>query len=593
MNLIRKWSYIKRVFLYSPLMTVGITFFSLLAAVMEGVGLSFLLPIMEVAQQGHPEDPGTMMTIFLGIYEFLHIPFELEYIIIGAMCVMVLRFTSSFLSSWIQEYLKESYVHALRTDTYKHALDAKIPLFDREGSEKILNTLVTEAKTAGQVIRRLVVVGSKSALMAIYACVILYISPLMTLLAIAILGGISVFLRTVIEPAYNLGSKVADANEDIQEAAQAGTQGIREAKLFTITDALKSIFNDYSSNYKISNIAYRRNKFAIDSFFNMCAAVLVLGFIYVGFTWANLSMTQLGIFLFAIFRMSPLASQVHQEYYRMDGELPHLVRTQDFLQELKSSGEPSGNQSPPDTIQDLVFDQVTFTYRTGDTDEQVLDGITLRIERGEFVALVGPSGAGKSTITSLLTRFYQPDNGEIRANGTCIDEFELDAWREKLAVVRQDPYIFNDSLARNIVLYRDRDQQQLEDACRVARVDEFFDELSDGYETLLGDRGVRLSGGQKQRVALARALYKEADVLLLDEATSDLDTGIEQRVQNGIESLDRNHMMLTIAHRLSTVRNADRIYTMKDGGIIEQGTHQQLLEKNGTYADLYASQRDV
>jgi subfamily B ATP-binding cassette protein MsbA len=593
MNLLEKWSYMKKVFLFRPLFTIGITFFSIFAAVMEGVGLSFLLPIMEVAQQGIPENPGMMMSIFLGMYNVLNIPFELIYIIIGAMCVMGLRFASSFMSSWIQEYLRESYIRSLRVKTYNHAMNARIALFDREGSEKILNTLLTEAKTSGRVIRRLVQIGSDGALMLIYASVILYISPVLTLLALSMLGGITIVLRNIIEPAYNLGSKVADANEDMQKTAQAGTQGIREAKLFNITDALKSVFTRFASDYQTSTIAYRRNKHAINSFFNLSSAVLVLGFIYLGFTWANLSMTQLGIFLFAIFRLSPLASSVNKLYYRLNGELPHLVRTHEFLDKLQDTREATGDRKPPDTITQISVKDVSFTYQTDESDEQVLDDVSLHIKRGEFVALVGPSGAGKSTITSLLARFYEPDAGTIRVNGTPLQQFELDAWREKLAVVRQDPYIFNDTLAHNILLYRDRDQERLDEVCQIACVHEFFDTLGEGYDTVLGDQGVRLSGGQKQRVALARALYREAEVLILDEATSDLDTGIEQRVQQAIESMDRDHLMLTIAHRLSTVRNADRIYTLENGQVIEQGVHQTLLEKNGTYADLYASQSNT
>jgi subfamily B ATP-binding cassette protein MsbA len=186
---------------------------------------------------------------------------------------------------------------------------------------------------------------------------------------------------------------------------------------------------------------------------------------------------------------------------------------------------------------------------------------------------------------------YRPDGGEIRANGTPIEEYDLDAWRSRIAVVRQNPYIFDDTLERNVTIgNRDATREDVKRVCRVAKVDEFLDDLPNGYDSQLGDDGVRLSGGQRQRVALARALLKDADFLVLDEATSDLDSNLEREVQTAIEAMDRDYAIVAIAHRLSTVKNADQIYTLEDGEIIEEGTHRELLADDGEYAELYAIQ---
>ena len=204
---------------------------------------------------------------------------------------------------------------------------------------------------------------------------------------------------------------------------------------------------------------------------------------------------------------------------------------------------------------------------------------------------MGQSGAGKSTIVSLLARLYEPNQGEIRANGQPISEYDLDAWRSRIALVRQQPFIFDDTLASNItVADRDATREDIEQVCAIAKVDEFVDELPNGYDSQLGDNGVRLSGGQRQRVALARALLKDADFLVLDEATSDLDSNLEKEVQVAIESMDQEYGIIAIAHRLSTVKNADRIYTVDNGEIIESGTHQELLAEEGDYADMYTIQ---
>jgi len=186
---------------------------------------------------------------------------------------------------------------------------------------------------------------------------------------------------------------------------------------------------------------------------------------------------------------------------------------------------------------------------------------------------------------------YEPDAGEIRANDRPIRKMDIDKWRSKVAVVRQNPFIFNDTLRYNLTIgNREVSDAELDRVARIAKIDEFFDELPDGYDSQLGDEGVRLSGGQRQRVSLARALIKDTELLVLDEATSDLDSQLEQRVHSAIEAMKQDQTMLVIAHRLSTVMNADRIYTMDSGDISETGTHNELVSHGGTYAELYETQ---
>jgi subfamily B ATP-binding cassette protein MsbA len=302
-----------------------------------------------------------------------------------------------------------------------------------------------------------------------------------------------------------------------------------------------------------------------------------------------MSLSALGVFLFAMFRLGPRASSLNSLFYRIENELPHLVRTQEFIDELDRNRESDVEGGVPQEIQTVAFDDVRFGYEG--QDEEALSGISFQFNEGEFIGFVGQSGAGKSTIVALLARMYEPDAGEIRANGRSIHEMDIDEWRSKIAVVRQNPHIFNDTLRYNLTIgNRDVSQKELDRVTRIARVDEFFDELPDGYDTQLGDDGVRLSGGQRQRVALARALLKDAEILVLDEATSDLDSNLEKQVQESIENMERDYAIIGIAHRLSTVKNADRIYTVSNGEIIETGRHEELVDNGGQYAELYTIQ---
>ncbi|WP_049908632.1 ABC transporter ATP-binding protein [Halorubrum distributum] len=575
---------------YNPKYTTAVITLGIVAAVLEGVGLSFILPIVELVQLQDPAaEAEGILAVFVTAYQALGIPFTLGYVVIGVSAVMVARYTTSFAVAWFREALRTYYIRDLQTRAFRNALNARVEYFDKEGSDDILNAIVTQTNYAGRVIQNGIQFSQEVFLAGVYFAVALVIAPTLTIITGVVLGGFSVFFRRVLDSGYDVGDKVAEANEMRQEAAQAGTQGIRDVRIFGLAEELFEDFTDAIEQFTRSRIVLRRNEAAIQNFYNLVVAVSVFVLIYLALTFANLTVGELGVFLFAMFRLGPKASQVNTLYYRVENNLPHLVRTIQFTDELATYNEPTGSsRDVPEEIREVEFDDVRFSY---DDEEDVLRGIDFTVEKGEFVGFVGQSGAGKSTIVSLLARLYPVDDGEIRANGVPIDEMDIAEWRDRLSMVRQDPFIFNDTLRYNLTLgNREVSDEELNRVCSIAKVDEFIDELPDGYDSLLGDDGVRLSGGQQQRVALARALLEDADVLILDEATSDLDSNLEKQVQQAIEEMDRDYAIVTIAHRLSTVKNADRIYTIEEGRVTETGQHDELVEKGGKYAELYGIQ---
>ncbi|SFC59953.1 ATP-binding cassette, subfamily B, MsbA [Halobiforma haloterrestris] len=581
-----------RVAKFKPLLTVGIIVGGVFAALLEGIGVSFILPIVEIVQA--PGDPAAAadgaMEVFVTVYQALGIPLTLGFVVAGVSAVLAVRWTTTFIVRWLREALVIDYTREIQKQSFDRALDARIEYFDQEGSDDILNAIVTQAEYAGRTIRYVINFFEQGFLALLYLLVAFILAPYLTLFALVFLGGLTVLFRTVVEPGYELGDKVAEANENVQEAAQAGTQGIRDTKLFGLKRELYDDFLTSVNQFARSSITLRRNEQAINSFYNLLTAISVFALIYLAITFADMSLGALGVFLFAMFRLGPKASNLNRLFYRIENNLPHLVRTQKFIDELEANSEPlEVTDTVPDEIETVEFDDVRFSYK-GQEDE-ALSGISFEFEKGEFIGFVGQSGAGKSTIVSLLARMYESDSGEIRANGQSIHEMDIDKWRSKIAVVRQDPFIFNDTLRYNLTIgNRDVSDEKLDRVCQIAKVDEFLYDMPEGYETQLGDDGVRLSGGQKQRVALARALLKEAEILILDEATSDLDSNLEKQVQRAIERMDRDYAIITIAHRLSTVENADRIYTVQNGRITESGEHQKLVNQGGKYAELYGIQ---
>ena len=238
---------------------------------------------------------------------------------------------------------------------------------------------------------------------------------------------------------------------------------------------------------------------------------------------------------------------------------------------------------------DIHFEQVSFAYRQG---KDVLHNVNLHIPAGKTVALVGHSGSGKTTIASLVPRFYDVIQGRITLDGTPINDIELSSLREQIALVGQHVTLFNDTIANNIAYGRfDLSREEVIAAAKFAYADEFIQKLPNGYDTRVGDNGVLLSGGQRQRLAIARAILKNAPILILDEATSALDSESEQYIQEALAQLMKNRTTLIVAHRLSTINRADKIIVMQHGRVIEQGNHQELLAKDGRYAQLYKGQQ--
>ncbi len=575
---------------FRPGLAAGIILCSLVAAALEGLGLTFLLPILELAQNPEAaQDAGGELGIFVSAFEFLQIPFELESVMLVVGAVFVVRYTSSFLVGWLRALLGQDYTRYLQKEAYSKALNAEVAYFDEQGSDDILNTIVTEASQGSTVVTQVTKLLEQGMLAGMYLAIAVYVSPVLTLLAAVLLGGLTLVLRWVVESGSTVGNRVAEANRRIQKSAQAGMQGIRDVKLFGMVPELYDTFEESVDQRKASQVKLRRNETAMNKFYDLATVLTLLFLIYWGLVFSGLSLAALGVFLFAMFRLAPRASTLNSYFYKLEGKIPHLYRTQQFLGELDNRQEPESDNKPvPDDIGEVTFQNVSFAYSTG---EVIFEDLSFTIGGDDFAAFVGPSGAGKSTIAALLSRMYEPDGGEIRADGTPIREFDIDEWREQVSVVRQHPFIFNETLRRNVTIAnRGASHEEVERVCEIAQVTEFLDELPEGYDTKLGEEGVRLSGGQKQRVALARALLKDAELLVLDEATSDLDANIEETVQQAIEAMDRDYAMLVIAHRLSTVINADCIYAVEDGEIVESGTHDELISSGGTYSELYETQ---
>ncbi|WP_103765094.1 ABC transporter ATP-binding protein [Roseovarius confluentis] len=360
--------------------------------------------------------------------------------------------------------------------------------------------------------------------------------------------------------------------------------GIRVVQAFTNEAHERELFADANRGYRKTKLEAYRIMAALTTLHYMglrSVQVIVMvagaGYVFSG----SLSTGSFVAFLLLVgvfFRPLEKIAAVVETYPR---GIAGFQRFQALLAERAEIADAPDARPAPDLTGRIEFDDVTFTY---DGARGVLHGVSLSVEPGQTVALVGPSGAGKSTLMALLPRFYAPTSGEVRIDGQAVADMTLDSLRRQVGLVSQDVFLFGGTLRDNIAYGRlDASDEEILHAVQQAQLSEMVSELPDGLDTMVGERGVMLSGGQKQRVAIARVFLRDPPILLLDEATSALDRGTERKVQAALDTLSKGRTTLIIAHRLQTIRHADRIVVLDEGRIVEAGTHEELVDRQANY----------
>ena len=292
----------------------------------------------------------------------------------------------------------------------------------------------------------------------------------------------------------------------------------------------------------------------------------------------------LAIMVMPIFQIVNIGTQLTEAFAGLD-------RTREIMAELEENQDPKRKQNIPPIVGNVRFEDVEFAY---EVDKPVLHGISFEAQPGTVTALVGSSGSGKSTVISLICAFHTPTSGRVLVDGVDLASVDLNTYRSQLGVVLQDSFLFDGSIRENILFSRpEASEEQFLFACRTARVDEFAERFPEGYDTIVGERGVKLSGGQRQRLSIARALLAQPRILILDEATSSLDSESEAMIQAGLAKLMEGRTTFVIAHRLSTIRRADQILVVEQGRIVERGNHAELFALVGRYYDLYTRQHGL
>ncbi len=516
-------------------------------------------------------------------------------LVLAVAAATIIQGVTSFSLTQLVSKAAQRLIAELRRKVQAHVGRLPVAYYDSNKTGTLVSRIMTDVEGVRNLLGTGLIEFVGGILTAVFSFVILIrISALMTGIALAVIVLFSLVLRKAfgaIRPIFRERGKI---NAEVTGRLTESLGGVRVIKGYHAEDREAEVFSGGVQRL-LDNVI---KSLTAMSLMSMSATVLmgVVGatIMYVGARQIQAGTLTLGGFVtftaFMAFMIAPVF-QVVGIGTQLTEALAGLDRTHEVLSEKPEHKDPRRTIVIPPIEGHVVFDNVTFAYDAGKT---VLHGISFESAPGTVTALVGPSGSGKSTIIGLISAFSTPEEGTVSVDGYDLSTVRLESYRTQLGVVLQDTFLFDGTIRENVAFGRPyAAEEEIMRACRIARVDEFAEHFLEGYDTIVGERGVKLSGGQKQRVSIARAILADPRILILDEATSSLDSESEALIQEGLRYLMQGRTTFVIAHRLSTIRRADEILVVENGRIVERGTHEALYALHGRYYDLYTKQHGV
>jgi len=559
--------------------------FPSLGAIFEGFGIGFLLAFLQNLVNEGAEPIRTGVTWVDHWLLAVNAPKLEQLYRVSALILLStwLRAACNYLTAVYMGLARILLVDRLNRKIFEQLQALSLTFFGQTQSGRLINTLTAEVGQLQYFISSFSTLFTRGQVLIVYGVIALTISWQLTLAALLLFSLMAVGLSRFNRKTRELSFPVSQARGEFTAIASEFINGVRTVQAFATQDFERRRF--YQASDKIVETSNRANMQVsiVRPLVEAVASTILISMIIagIGFFVAQGALTTgaLLTFVFLLFRLVPAIQEVNGSFAAMVSMQGSVHSIEELLRRDNKPYLKNGHQRFSGLRKAIEFASVDFGY---DPDFLVLKNITLSIPKGKTVALVGASGAGKSTLADLIPRFYDPTQGNIYLDGCNLREFDITSLRQQIAVVSQDTFIFNTTVRNNIAygLESVSDAEVME-AAKLANAVGFIEDLPEGLDTILGDRGVRLSGGQRQRIAIARALLRNPEILILDEATSALDSVSERLIQESIEKLSVGRTVIAIAHRLSTIANADKVVVMEQGQIVEQGTYTELLAQRG------------
>ena len=563
----------------------------ILSSGLEGFGISLLIPFLQSFDPGavNAARSNALIGFLYGL--FGNLPAPQRFVVIPACifaCIALkngLSYGNALLLSWLNARIG----HRLRSQVFRQLLTVSDRYLANQEYSKLSNLLATETWNTTRALGHLFGLISNFCTLLVFVVILQLLSWQLTVVVGLVICAISLCIRRVTRSAKSVSEQAVAANTVLAGRMWEGLTGMRVIRAFGREEYEQARFDQASRKVQQTFLKLDVISAAINPLYEVLSALVLLMLLAIALSQNQISMPSLLTFLFILYRLQPQVQQIDSARV---GLLSWSGSVQEVTEFLRRDDKPyivSGSVPFRGLRHNLSFRGVSFDYNPG--GKRALERISFEIPQGKTTAIVGPSGAGKSTLVNLICRFYEPTEGSLYADDHPLTELNLADWRDRIAIVSQEVYIFNATVRENIAYGRlDATDAEVVEAVRLANAEQFICELPQGFETRVGDRGFRLSGGQRQRLALARAIVRNPEILILDEATNALDSISESLIQDALNTLSQNRTVIVIAHRLSTIEHADQILVLKDGHLMEQGDLKRLLKRGQLFAQLYRLQ---
>jgi subfamily B ATP-binding cassette protein MsbA len=580
-------------------------FFMILSSVFGGISLWSIIPFVDKIISGKEIQLASGMPVpdfVRGLVSGINaLPKQelLNYLLYWIMLIFLLKEVCLFCQEYFMAKVGQRVVRDIKDKIYHRLLDLSMDFYSKNTTGKLVSRITYDAA----LVRDSVTVGLTDLIyqptqLFVYAATMIFIKMYFSISWLLIF--LSIFLLpSIVYPVIRIGRHLRKISKESQEKMSdintilyETISGISIVKAFSMEDYEKGRFQKQNKQfYRISMKSVARMLMInpLTEFAGLACAAMVIWFGGREVAEGRLSPGAFVAFMGALFSLFKPYKRLSRVYGVIQQALAAAFRIFEVLDTKTTIIQPPDAPGLKPIRERIDLENLWFKY----DKENVLSGINLKIKKGEIVAFVGPSGSGKTTLVNLIPRFYDPQKGSVRIDGTDIKTVTLKSLRKQIGIVSQDTILFNDTVSANISYGHSESKENLDkivEASKIANAHGFIERMPQRYDTIIGEKGFKLSGGEKQRLALARAIFKNPPILILDEATSQLDTESERLVQEAIDRLMENRTVLVIAHRLSTIKHADSIVVLERGSVVGLGTHEELMEEAGLYKKLYDMQ---